>query len=316
MARDPVLVPDARGLGCPAGGFHVDPSGKVALAVVTHAHSDHARPGAAAYLATPGTAVMLRQRLGRVQVQELPFGQPLRIGDATVSLHPSGHLPGAAQVRVEVAGEVWVISGDYKTEDDGLAEPFEPVPCHGFVTECTFGLPVFRWAPQAAIATQIRDWWQQAADDGLTAAIAAYSLGKAQRLLHLLAGTGPGPILLHPAAAAATTALATAGYPLPAVRVWDGTDPPPGTLLIAAPQAALPVRSRSAMASGWMALRGTRRGGAGFALSDHADWPGLNAAIRATGASRVLTTHGYDHSFARWLCTQGFDASPLPTASR
>lgn len=314
MSRDPVLYPDVRGLACPAGGFHVDPSGKVALAVVTHAHSDHARPGAAAYLATPGTAVMLRQRLGRVRVQELPFGQRLRLGGATVSFHPSGHLPGAAQVRVEVAGEVWVVSGDYKTEDDGLAEAFEPVACHGFVTECTFGLPVFRWAPQARIAAQIRDWWHQAAADGVTAAIAAYSLGKAQRLLHLLAGTGPGPILLHPAAAAATTALAAAGYPLPPVQVWRGDTPPTGTLLIAAPQAALPPHCRTAMASGWMALRGTRRAGQGFALSDHADWPGLNAAIRATGATRVLTTHGYDRPFARWLTSQGFDASPLTSS--
>lgn len=316
MPRDPVLVVDPKGLACPAGGFHVDPSGKVALAVVTHAHADHARPGAGAYLATPGTAVMLRQRLGRVAVQELPFGQRLRVAGAEVSFHPSGHLPGAAQVRIEVGGEIWVVSGDYKTEEDGLAEPFEPVACHGFVTECTFGLPVFRWSPQALVADQIRGWWQCAAAAGQGAAIAAYSLGKAQRLLHLLAGTGPGPVLLHPAAAAATTALASVGYTLPVASVWDGAALPSGALLIAAPQAGLPARTRSAMASGWMALRGTRRGaGQGFVLSDHADWPGLNAAIRATGASRVLVTHGYEDAFARWLCEQGLDAAPLTSAA-
>ena len=315
MIREPLLVSDPRGLWCPAGGFHVDPSGKVALAIVTHAHSDHARPGAAAYLATPGTAVMLRHRLGRVTVQELPFGQRLRIGAATVSLHPSGHLPGAAQVRIEVGGEVWVVSGDYKTEDDGLAEPFEPVACHTFITESTFGLPVFRWAPQARLAEAIRNWWAAAASEGEAVSIAAYALGKAQRLLHLLAGTGPGPVLLHPGAAAATAALAASGYRLPAAETWAGDRPlPPGALLIAAPSAALPAGTRSAMASGWMALRGTRRQrgpGTGFALSDHADWPGLGAAIRATGAGRVLVTHGFEQPLARWLRSQGLDALPL-----
>ena len=177
MARDPVLIPDGRGLYCPAGDFHIDPWRPVARAVVTHAHADHARPGSGAYLATPGTAAMLRHRLGAVAVQDLGYGQVLRIGAAEVSLHPSGHLPGAAQVRVAVAGEVWVVSGDYKTEADGLAEPFEPVPCHGFVSECTFGLPVFRWAPQDRVAADIRAWWQAAADAGEAVVLGAYALG-------------------------------------------------------------------------------------------------------------------------------------------
>lgn len=316
MTRPPVLVPDARGLCCPAGDFHIDPTRAVSRAVITHAHSDHARRGAGTYLATPGTAAMLRQRLGAVAVQVLDYGRRLRIGDAVVSLHPSGHLPGAAQVRVEVAGEVWVVSGDYKTEADGLAEPFEPVACHGFITECTFGLPVFRWAPQAQVADDLRDWWQGLAEAGETPVIGAYSLGKAQRLLHLLAGTGSGPVLVHPAIAAANAALRAAGYDIPpaGIHLPEATLPR-GALIIAPPQTlgANPAL-RPAMVSGWMALRGTRRqrgAGVGFVLSDHADWPGLNAAVQATGARQVRTTHGYDAAFARWLTGTGLDARAL-----
>lgn len=260
---------------------------------------------------------MLRQRLGAVAVQVLGFGQRQQVGDAVVSLHPSGHLPGAAQVRVEVAGEVWVVSGDYKTEADGLAEPFEPVPCHGFITECTFGLPVFRWAPQAQVAADLRDWWQDVSEAGQIPVIGAYALGKAQRLLHLLAGTGPGPVLVHPVIASANAALRAVGYAVPPADVLPTSSAlPAGALVIAPPQTLrAPVEGlRPAMVSGWMALRGTRRRrGAvtGFVLSDHADWPGLNAAVLATGAAQIRTTHGYDTAFARWLTTNGLQARPL-----
>lgn len=323
MTRAPVLVPDGRGLYCPAGDFHIDPWRPVPRAVVTHAHADHARPGMGSYLASPGTAAMLRHRLGARDVQVLPFGQRLTIGGATISLHPAGHLPGSAQVRVDVAGEVWVVSGDYKTESDGLAEPFEPVRCHGFISECTFGLPVFRWAPQAAVADAMRAWWQAAADAGQGAVLGAYALGKAQRLLHLLAGSGPGPVLVHPTIAATNAALRAAGYLLPEAASHPTGQPlPPGALLIAPPQTLdapglrkAPVRA--AMVSGWMALRGIRRRralGVGFALSDHADWPGLNAAVAATGAQRVRATHGYTAAFSRWLTESGLEADTLPTA--
>lgn len=326
MQRDPLLIPDDRGLWCPAGGFHIDPWRPVPRAVVTHAHSDHASRGSGSYLATVATAAMLRHRLGAVAVQALGWGERLRIGDATISLHPSGHLPGAAQVRVEVAGEIWVASGDYKTESDGLAEPFEPVHCHGFITECTFGLPVYRWAPQAEVAAGILDWWRACADEGGTAAIGAYSLGKAQRLMLLLAGQGPGPLLVHPTIAATSAVLRDIGYPVPEAPVLaPGKAPPPGALVLAPPQgmAALADAApglRVAAASGWMALRGTRRrrgAGVGFTLSDHADWPGLNAAVVATGAALVRTTHGYDRAFARWLAGRGLDAQPLaPSAGQ
>ncbi|MDP2086077.1 MAG: ligase-associated DNA damage response exonuclease [Gemmobacter sp.] len=324
MTRAPVLIVDDRGLYCPKGDFHIDPWRPVARAVTTHAHSDHARGGSAAYLATSGTAAMLRHRLGAVQVQTLDWGVPLAIGGATVSLHPSGHLPGAAQVRVEVAGEVWVVSGDYKTEADGLAEAWAPVACHGFITECTFGLPVYRWAPQSDVAADIMAWWHEVAAAGDTAVIGAYSLGKAQRLLHLLAAGGPGPLLVHPVIAASSEALVCAGYRVPRVPVLTpGAAVPQRALVLAPPQttgAIVPAgggRLQVAAASGWMALRGTRRrrgGGTGFTLSDHADWPGLNAAVEATGATSVRTTHGYAEAFARWLASRGLDARELGAA--
>jgi putative mRNA 3-end processing factor len=324
--RDPVLRVTDRGIWCPAGGFFIDPWRPVDRAVITHGHSDHARPGHGAYLATPGAAPAIRHRLGPIALETLAYGRPLRIGDATVSLHPAGHLPGSAQVRVERGGEVWVVSGDYKTEADGLSEPFEPVRCHGFVTECTFGLPVFRWAPQARTVAAIRAWWQAAADEGRFALLGAYSLGKAQRLLAALGGAdAPGPVLTHGAVEEMTAVLRAQGLALPAtVRVTPDTDlralrgalvlAPPGAL--AQPWARRFGRAETATASGWMALRGVRRRrglGRGFALSDHADWPGLNAAIRATGATRILVTHGYTASFRRWLAEQGYDAAVVAT---
>jgi putative mRNA 3-end processing factor len=326
MARDPVLTFTDRGIFCPAGGFYIDPWRPVDRAVITHGHSDHARWGHAAYLCTPAAAPAIRARLGDIALQTLGFGKPLRIGGATVSLHPAGHLPGSAQVRVEVGGEVWVVSGDYKVEDDGLAEPFEPVRCHAFISECTFGLPVFRWRPQAEVLAEILAWWAAAAAEGRFALLGAYSLGKAQRLLAALGGPeAPGPILTHGAVEAMTATLRAQGLALPAtVPVTAGTDLAAHRgALVLAPPAALGSpwarrfgRAEAAMVSGWMALRGVRRRrglAAGFVMSDHADWDGLNTAIAATGAERVFVTHGYTAAFQRWLIEKGFDAAVVAT---
>lgn len=319
MTRDPVLTVTGRGLYCPAGDFYIDPHRPVARAVVTHGHSDHACRGHRAYLCTPAAAPAIRHRLGRIAVQELAFGTALRIGGAVVSLHPAGHLPGSAQVRVEVGGEVWVVSGDYKTEPDGFCEPFAPVRCHTFITESTFALPVFRWAPEAQVVAQIRDWWQGVAADGGVAVVGAWALGKAQRVLAALGPGGPGPVLAHPAVAAMNAVMRAQGLPLPpAPALAPDAVAPAGALVIAPPNTLGrqwgPGRCEVALASGWMALRATarRRGaGRGFALSDHADWEGLNTAIRATGAERVLVTHGYTAPFSRWLAEQGHDAQVL-----
>lgn len=319
-----VLTFTPAGIFCAAGGFCIDPGRPVDLAVITHAHADHARPGMGAYLATPLTAPVLRHRLGDVRIEVMGYCERRRIGDATVSFHPAGHVPGSAQVRVEVGGQVWVVSGDYKLVADGLSTPFEPVACHAFISECTFGLPVFRWPDPAGLAADINRWWAGNAAAGRVSLIGAYSLGKAQRVLAAL-DPGIGPILTHPAVEGVTAVLRGAGLVLPAtqavtpdlaIRDW------PGALVVAPPQATADAWARRfgdaavAVASGWMALRGLRRrrgADRGFVMSDHADWDGLNAAIAATGAERVYVTHGYTVPFRRWLQGQGHDARLIET---
>jgi putative mRNA 3-end processing factor len=311
-----------RGIFCPEGGFFIDPWRPVDRALITHAHSDHARPGHAATLSTPGTLAVMRQRLGPVAGQALPYGQPLSIGPVTVSFHPAGHVPGSAMIRVERGGEVWVVSGDYKTDPDGLSEPWEPVACHTFITECTFGLPVFRWQQNAPAMAAIGAWWAANAAAGRVSILGAYALGKAQRLVAGLAGGGP--ILTHGAVEATCETLRAAGYAVPpTLRVTPdvGAKTHPGALVIAPPSALnSPWTARfgeaaQAMASGWMALRGIRRrrGTNGFVISDHADWPGLNAAVRASGAERVFVTHGYTAIFRRWLESEGYEAGIVTT---
>jgi putative mRNA 3-end processing factor len=325
MSRAPLLAFTDRGLHCPEGGFHIDPWRPVDRALVTHGHSDHARPGHRAYLCTARAAPVIRHRLGPVALDTIAYGERRRIGGVTVSFHPAGHVPGSAQIRIERAGEVWVVSGDYKTTPDGLSEPFEPVACDTFITECTFGLPVFRWQPQDRVMDEVNRWWAANAAEGRVSILGAYALGKAQRLM---AGLDPaiGPILTHGAVEATTEILRAQGYALPATtRVTAQTTAKthPGALVIAPPSAeATPWANRfgpgaaAAFASGWMRLRGVRRRrGAerGFILSDHADWPGLNTAIRETGATRVFVTHGYTSVFRRWLETQGYEAGIVAT---
>ena len=320
-----VLTLTPQGLYCPAGDFHIDPWGTVPRALITHGHSDHARTGMGAYLATDLAAPVIRHRLGPITLGTLAYGETRRIGAAGVSFHPAGHVPGSAQIRVEVAGQVWVVSGDYKTTADGLSTAFEPIPCHAFISECTFGLPVFRWADEATLAAQLNAWWAGNAATGRVSLIGAYSFGKAQRLMTMV-DPAIGPILTHGAVEEVTAILRAQGLPLPAttrVTPTNSAKTHPGALVIAPPAAlGTPWVGRFgdadvAMASGWMALRGIRRrrGAArGFVISDHADWDGLNAAIAATSATRVMVTHGYTASFARWLSERGLDAQVLETA--
>ena len=325
MARDPVLTFTDRGIFCPDGGFYIDPTRPVDRALITHGHSDHARSGHGHYLATEAAAPVIRHRLGRIDLSTLRFGEEQQIGGVSVSFHPAGHIPGSAQIRVARAGEVWVVSGDYKVEPDGLCEPFTPVACHSFITECTFGLPVFQWQPQAQVMDQINRWWAENRAEGRISLLGAYSLGKAQRLLHGV-DAGIGPILTHPAVEATNAVLRAQGITLPkTIGLGPGLDPRahPGALVIAPPTvfggdwAARLGPVSTAFASGWMALRAMRqrRGGdRGFVVSDHADWAGLNDAIRATGAERVFVTHGYTGPFQRWLATQGYDAGIVASA--
>ncbi len=322
MAQEPLLIFTDRGIFCPAGDFYIDPWRPVARALITHAHSDHARGGHGSYFSTPGTAIVMRHRLGAIASESMPYGETRQIGGVSVSFHPAGHVPGSAMIRVARAGEVWVVSGDYKTDPDGLSEPWQPLPCHTFITECTFGLPVFRWEDNATVMARIRDWWAANAAVGKVSILGAYSLGKAQRLIAGVAGVGP--ILTHGAVEGTCAALRSAGYAIPdTVQVTAGIDGKSysGALVVAPPSAlGTPWAARfgpaeSAFASGWMALRGVRRrrGTAGFVVSDHADWPGLNMAINAMGAPRIFVTHGYTAPFRKWLETQGYEAGIVAT---
>ncbi|MDD9733074.1 ligase-associated DNA damage response exonuclease [Mameliella sp. AT18] len=319
----PVLTFTDRGIYCPAGDFHIDPWRPVDRALITHGHADHARPGHAAYLATDGALPVIRHRLGEIAAEGIAYGEARQIGGARVSFHPAGHLPGSAQIRVEVDGQVWVVSGDYKVVDDGLSEPFEPVRCHAFISECTFGLPVFTWPSQKDVAAEINAWWAANAAEGRTSMLGAYSLGKAQRLMSML--EPQGPILTHGAVEATNAVLRAQGYPLPeTIQVTPDTDVKAlkGALVIAPPSALGSTWARkfgpasTGFASGWMRLRGIRRRRGmdrGFVISDHADWPGLQEAIKSTGAETIYVTHGYTEIFSRWLNQQGYDATIVPT---
>jgi putative mRNA 3-end processing factor len=323
MASDVLRFTD-RGIYCPAGDFFIDPWRPVARALITHGHADHARPGHDAYLCTTAAAPVLRHRLGKIRLDSIGYGVARRIGAATVSFHPAGHVPGSAQIRVESSGQIWVVSGDYKTEADGLSEPFEPVRCHVYISECTFGLPVFRWPSQTDLAGQVNGWWAANAAAGRVSLLGAYALGKAQRLMATV-DSSIGPILTHGAVEATNAVLRAQGLPLPAtVPVTPDTRAAdhPGALVIAPPSALGSAWARrfgdasTAFASGWMRLRGVRRRRGvdrGFVVSDHADWDGLNAAIAATGAERVFVTHGYTTAFRQWLESQGYDAGIVQT---
>lgn len=313
-----------QGIYCPAGDFYIDPWRPVERALITHGHADHSRWGMKHYLATEAAAPVIRHRLGDVALDTIAFEDTRQIGGAQVSFHPAGHVPGSAQIRVEVGGEVWVASGDYKTVNDGLSEPFTPVQCHAFITESTFGLPVFKWDAQADVIAAINSWWQANRDAGRFSIIGAYALGKAQRILANI-DSSIGPVLTHGAIENTNEVLRAQGFALPdTIRVSQhmSVKDHPGALVIATPSAMNGPWARkfgqasTAFASGWMAMRGVRRrrsADRGFIMSDHADWEGLNAAIRETGAERVFVTHGYTAQFSRWLCEQGYDAAVVET---
>ncbi|MBM2577694.1 ligase-associated DNA damage response exonuclease [Jannaschia sp. Os4] len=312
------------GLYCPAGDFWVDPWRPVDRALVTHGHADHSYAGHRSYMATHAALPVMRHRLGDIRTDGVAFGETRVIGGATVSFHPAGHVPGSAQIRIEVGGEVWVVSGDYKTGPDKLSEPWEPVRCHAFITECTFGLPVFAWESEAELERQVNEWWASCAADGRFAVVGAYSLGKAQRLMTMV-DPSIGPILTHGAVENTNAVLRAQGVALPdTVRVTRETDlkANAGGLVIAPPSALAGGwikkfgNCSTGIASGWMALRGVRRRRAadrGFVISDHADWLGLNDAIAATGAERIFATHGYTSTFHRWLRDKGYDAHVVST---
>jgi putative mRNA 3-end processing factor len=329
----PLVTLSASGLHVPSAGLHIDPWGPSERAIITHGHSDHAR-GTARHVLTAESGVgILQVRLGAgSSIQGVPFGERLRVGDATISLHPAGHILGSAQVRIESGGEVCVVTGDCKRQLDPAAEPFELVRCHTLISECTFGLPVYRWPDPEAVMDEVMAWWQTNAAEGRNVLLGAYALGKAQRVLAhlaLLGGRGgggfPGPILVHGAVERLIPPYVAQGIRFPdfAKATPESVKAAAGrALVVAPPSAAGTPWARKldpfslGVASGWMKLRGTRRRRAadrGFVLSDHLDWPDLLATVAETGAERVGLTHGSTGPAVRYLQEQGLDAWSLPT---
>jgi putative mRNA 3-end processing factor len=321
-----VIVETARGLYCEAGGFYIDPWQPVERALVTHAHADHASPGSNAYLCAAAGGTILRRRLPGAAVETIEYGASTAIGGVRVSFHPAGHILGSAQIRLERAGEIWVVSGDYKRAADPTCTAFEPVRCHTFVTEATFGLPIYTWDPPESVVSEIVEWWRTVRGTARSCVLFCYVLGKAQRLLALLKPYADAPIRIHGALAALTDAYRESGVELaPTERI--GEDMRGKALagsLVLAPLSArgslwmrrLPHPS-TAFASGLMRVRGVRRQRGfdrGFVLSDHADWPALLQTVRETGASRVLVTHGWSDALARYLAEGGLETGTLRTA--
>lgn len=314
-----------KGLYCPVGDFYIDPWKPVPKALITHGHSDHSRWGHGHYLATEASVPIIKHRLGEISIHGVAFGEVIRINGVKVSFHPAGHIIGSAQIRVEYRGEIWVVSGDYKPEPDDISETFELVRCDHFITESTFGLPVFNWKNQQDIFSDMKNWWQDNQQAGKTSLICAYSLGKAQRIIQGLGADIPGRIFTHGAVENMNEVLRNAGIPLRETTLITRETKKEdllGQLIITPPSAiGSPWMKKFknpvvAMASGWMAMRGARRRRAadkGFILSDHADWNGLNNVIKATGAENIYVTHGYTEIFSQWLNESGYNARVVRT---
>ncbi len=306
-----------RGLYCAAGDFYIDPWEPVERAIVTHAHADRLHAGSSVYVATKPSVPLMRGQLGdAATIESVDYGATIIRNGVQISLHPAGHIPGSAQVRIEHAGEVWVISGHAKLDPDPTCEPFESLRCHTYLIAATFGLPVFRWRPQSEIFAEIQAWWRDNQSAGRASVLFAHPLGKAQRVLAAL----DGPLFAHPDIERVSRVYRELGIALPPApsELRDATQ----ALILAPPMPSNapwlkqfgPVST--AQVSGWMRVRGTRRRRSldrGFVLSDHADWPSLLSMIESSGAEHVRVTEGFRAPFARWLAEQGKDAQPIDT---
>jgi putative mRNA 3-end processing factor len=321
----PLIEFTSNGMYCPVANMFIDPWKPVDNAIITHGHSDHAYAGSKHYLAHLQSIPILKKRLGDfITVQGVQYGETITKHGVEFSLHPAGHVLGSAQIKIAYKGEIWVLSGDYKLQHDGVSQGFEPIVCNTFVTESTFGLPIFNWKPQAIVMNEINEWWKQNKAEGKTSILFAYSLGKAQRILQNI-DENIGTIYVHGAIDEMNKAYTEAGILLkPYRKVSADIDKTlfKGSLVIAPSSAdGSPWMKKfepynTANASGWMALRGARRRGStdkGFVLSDHADWNELNTAIKLTTAENIIVTHGYTQVFSKWLCEKGLNAIDVKT---
>lgn len=320
----PLIEFTDKGLYCPEGNFYIDPWKPIEKAVITHAHSDHARVGSQSYLCHTDSLPILKLRLGPNHYQTTNWGEPIFMNGVKVSLHPAGHVIGSSQIRVESNGEVWVVSGDYKVVDDGISGAFEPVVCNTFITESTFGLPIYNWKPQDKIYSDIGNWIRKNQSHDKTSIMIAYSLGKSQRVLQAIKEV-TDKIYVHGAIWNVHETLVNAGWKLPAVKrvTFETTkEELKGSVVIAPPSAdGTPWMKKFTpynvgVCSGWMQVRGNARRrnvDAGFVMSDHADWCGLLDAVKATGAEKVYATHGFTAAFSRYLNEIGIEAGEVKT---
>lgn len=321
MTATELLVPDAGGLYCAAGDFWIDPLQPVGRAVITHAHADHARPGSADYHTAAANLPMLAARIGTTTTHHgHQWGETFDLGAVRVTLFPAGHIRGSSWVRIESARGVWGVSGDFKRAPDPTTVPFEVQPVDVWLTECTFGVPVYRWPEPGSVIAEIVEWWQECRADGRTALLFCYALGKAQRILAELARHVDAPAWLHGAMCPLVDAYRNAGVEmLPTRTVGQAAagEKFAGALVLAPPSAAgspwmrrFP-RHSSGFVSGWMHVRGNRRRRGydrGFVMSDHADWPALLQTVRDLGARRVITIHGDGVLLADYLQNHGIEA--------
>ncbi|MBF0694311.1 MAG: ligase-associated DNA damage response exonuclease [Flavobacterium sp.] len=321
--QTPLLIFNECGIYCTQADVYLDPWRAVKNAIITHGHADHSRYGHQNYITQHLNVPIIKHRLGTINVTGKDWNETFTINGVKFSLHPAGHIIGSAQVRVEYKGEVWVFTGDYKTEDDGISTPYEVVKCNTFITECTFGLPAFKWTPQTEVMTEVNKWWSDNKADGKTSVLFGYTLGKAQRLLKYL-DPSIGKIYTHGAVENMTEVLRPMCDFPETIRITRETkkEEIAGNIVLAPPSAhgSTWIRKMSpyvtGSASGWMAFRGARRRRAidkGFVLSDHCDWQGLLESIKATGCERVIATHGYSDIFSRYLRELGYDARTAVT---
>lgn len=309
-----------QGIYCPKGDFYIDATGRVERNIITHAHTDHARPGHISYLAHKNTVPILRARLGKnINVQTLNYAEELSINAVKVSLYPAGHIYGSSQVKVSLGGQSWVISGDYKLDDDHLSAPFEPVKCNVFITECTFGLPEYNWPEQQTVYSQINNWWNANKEQGITSLLFGYALGKSQRIIKNI-DHSIGPVFVHKSVGKMNEVIIEDGGKLPKTITIDektSSEDVQGNLIIAPPSITSGRLLRglksisTSMASGWVQTGrhfGRNKIDKGFILSDHADWEGLLQAINETNAEKVITMHGYTSEFAKRLNKRGINS--------
>ncbi len=335
MERRNLLTPSAGGLYCEAGDFWIDPLRPVPRAIITHAHADHARGGSEEYHTAATNRAILAARIGagadsegddsatddRPDHHGHAWGEPFELGDTRVTLFPAGHILGSSWVRIESENGTWGVSGDFKRAPDPTCTAFEPAACDVWVTECTFGLPVYRWPAPSAVIDQVEAWWDECRAASRPAVLFCYALGKAQRVLAELGARRPGMrAWLHGAMRPLTEIYRAQGVRLPETRLVSEAESGErfaGELVLAPPSAAgstwmrrFPKHS-AGFVSGWMRIRGNRRRRGydrGFVFSDHADWPALIDTVRDQQARRVITIHGNGEALAGYLGERGLDA--------